>query len=109
MTFTGTAADINAALEGLTFTPSADFNGAASLQLTTTDGGALSDTDTVNITVTAVNDAPVNTVPAAPQSTSEDTALVFSSGNGNAISVSDVEGGSLQVTLAGSNGAITLS
>jgi len=28
-------------------------------------GGTLTDTDTVNITVTAVNDAPVNTVPAA--------------------------------------------
>ena len=47
-------------------------------------GGALSDTDTVAITVNAVNDAPVNTVPA-PQTTNEDTGLVFSSGNGNAI------------------------
>ena len=45
--------------------PRPNYNGAASLQITTNDqgnsgsGGALSDSDTVNITVNAVNDAPV--------------------------------------------------
>ncbi|HVG33171.1 MAG TPA: cadherin-like domain-containing protein, partial [Pyrinomonadaceae bacterium] len=59
MTFAGTIANINAALNNLSFTPTANFNGAASLQITTNDqgntgtGGALSDTDTVNITVLA--------------------------------------------------------
>ena len=62
----------------------------------------------VNITVNAVNDAPVNTVPG-PQSVNEDTALVFSAGNGNQISISDVDAGasSVQVTLTATNGAIT--
>src|SRR5207249_7013188 len=71
---------------------------------------ALSDTDNVAITVNAVNDAPVNSVPAA-QSTNEDTALVLSSGNGNLISISDVDGGagSEQVTLTATDGVITLS
>ena len=84
MTFTGTLADLNAALDGLSFLPAANFNGAASLQIVTNDqgntgvGGPLSDTDNVNITVNAVNDAPVNSVPG-PQSTNEDTTLVFSS------------------------------
>ena len=116
MTFTGTVANINAALNGLVFAPTANYNGAASLQIVTNDqgntgsGGALSDTDTVNITVNAVNDAPVHTVPA-PQSTNEDTALVFSSGNGNAITIGDVDAGGspVEVTLTASNGAITLS
>ncbi|MEX2138898.1 MAG: tandem-95 repeat protein [Pirellulales bacterium] len=116
MTFTGTAADINAALNGLVFAPAANYNGAASLQITTNDqgnsgsGGALSDTDTVNITVNAVNDAPVNSIPG-PQSTNEDTSVVFSSGNGNAISIADLDAGAnpVEVTLTASNGAITLS
>lgn len=65
MTFAGTLADINAALDGLTFDPTPDYNGAAALNVTTDDlgntgaGGAQSDTDSVDITVNAVNDAPV--------------------------------------------------
>jgi hypothetical protein len=52
----------------------------------------LSDTDTVNITVNAVDDAPVNTVPVA-QTTAEDTPLVLSSLGGNVISISDLDAG----------------
>ena len=60
MTFTGTIADINAALEGATFVADAYFTGSASVQITTDDlgnsgaGGALSDSDTIDITVQAV-------------------------------------------------------
>jgi hypothetical protein len=57
MTFTGTQAAINTALNGLTFTPAADFSGAALVTIETNDlgnsgtGGPLSDTDSVSITV----------------------------------------------------------
>jgi hypothetical protein len=57
MTFTGTIANINAALNGLRFTPTTNFTGAASLQINTNDqgntgaGGARSDADNVAITV----------------------------------------------------------
>lgn len=67
MSFTGTVADINAALDGLSFAPDANYNGAASVQIATSDlgntgsGGALSDTDAVAITVVSVNDPPVIT------------------------------------------------
>ena len=60
MIFKGTIADINAALEGATFVAAQNHTGSASLQITTNDlgnsgaGGALSDTDTVDITVQAV-------------------------------------------------------
>ena len=59
MTFTGTIASINTALNGLRFDPTADFNGSAVLTLNTNDqgnsgtGGARSDNDTVAITVNA--------------------------------------------------------
>ena len=64
MTFTGTIDDINTALDGLTFTPTASFNGTATVTITTDDqgntgtGGALSDVDIVNITVGTANETP---------------------------------------------------
>ena len=57
MTFTGTVADINAALEGMTFVATPGYTGTAGLQITTDDlgnsgaGGHLSDTDTIDITI----------------------------------------------------------
>ncbi|MBK9947788.1 MAG: DUF4347 domain-containing protein [Nitrospira sp.] len=56
------------------------------------------------------NDAPLNAVPGA-QSTSEDTSLVFSSGNGNQISITDPDssGASFEVTVSVTNGSLTLA
>ena len=59
MTFTGTLADVNAALNGLQYMPDADFTGTAHLTITTNDlasgavGGAKTTTDTVAINVSA--------------------------------------------------------
>ena len=58
MTITGTAAEINTALAGLSYTGNLNFNGADTLTVTTDDGTA-QDIDTVAITVNPVNDAPV--------------------------------------------------
>src|SRR5439155_231542 len=117
MTFTGTLLDINAALDGLTFAPAANYNGAATIDLTVDDrgnvgsGGILSDNKVLALTIVAVNDGPVNTAPG-PQTTNEDTARTFSSARGNAISIfdqdSDESGGQLQVTLAAADGRLTL-
>ena len=58
----------------------------------------------------APNQPPVNTVPS-PQTTDEDTSLVFSSANGNAISVNDADAGGnpVEITLKVTNGTTTLS
>ena len=76
----------------------------------TGSGGTLTDTDTVTITVDAVNDAPVNNDPGRSDHQRRH-ALVFSTGNGNAISISDLDAGgsAVEVTLTATNGAITLS
>jgi hypothetical protein len=114
MTFAGTASAINAALDGLAFAPPADATGSYTLSITADDqgntgtGGALSDTDTVGIMVVAVDDAPVNAVPAA-QATSEDNGLTFSVAAGNAVSVADVDAATLRVTLAATSGGLTLA
>ncbi|HEX7132807.1 MAG TPA: LamG-like jellyroll fold domain-containing protein, partial [Iamia sp.] len=60
MTFRGTIVDINLRLSGAWFTPTTSFTGAASLQVVGRDlgnvgsGGALSDTDSIAITVNAL-------------------------------------------------------
>ena len=114
-TFTGSQSDVNAALNGLVYAPNGNFNGPDTLQITTNDqgatgGGALADTDTVGLTVTAVNDGPVNTVPGA-QSVDEDTALTFSPGNGNAVSIADLDASAsdVRVTVDVDNGTLTLA
>ncbi len=118
LVLTGTISEINAVLEGLVYASNSNFNGNDTLTIVTNDngntgaGGPLSDTDTVGLVITAVNDAPVNTVPVA-QTVAEDGVLTFSAGNGNVVSVSDVdvaEGtGILSVTVGVSNGTLTLS
>ncbi|WP_295449369.1 cadherin-like domain-containing protein, partial [uncultured Thiodictyon sp.] len=65
VTIAGTAAQVNAALLGLVYSPTVNYNGADTLTLVTNDqgntgtGGPLTATSTVAITVDAVNDAPV--------------------------------------------------
>jgi len=65
MTFVGTIAEINNALDGLRFDPAPDYNGPASVQITVDDqgnvgwGGSKTDLDTIDITVTPANDAPI--------------------------------------------------
>ena len=60
--FTGTLADVNAALDGLVFTPNTGFTGVAAIDIEVDDlgnsgaGGALTDSDHVDI---VVGDAPL--------------------------------------------------
>jgi CshA-type fibril repeat protein/VCBS repeat-containing protein len=75
------------------YAPAANFNGTDSFIYTVTDG-VLTDTGTVTLTVTAVNDAP--TAGADSASTPEDTAVVIDV----LANDSDAEGGALTVTAA---------
>ncbi len=75
MTFTGSDAAINAALNGMSFLGEKDYAGAASVQIQTSDG-ALVDTDTVAITVNPVNDAPVAAEDVVYVSTNTDNILI---------------------------------
>ena len=85
MTFTGTLPAINAALNGLVFTPNLNYNGLAFITLTTNDlgatgtGGALSDTDLATIDVLPVNDAPDGTDTTV--TLNEDSTYTFSLGD----------------------------
>ncbi|WP_203249965.1 DUF4347 domain-containing protein [Cysteiniphilum marinum] len=65
MTISGTVANINAALNGLTYLPREDFFGNLAIDVTVedtftaTDGNQFSQSDTINLTINAVNDAPI--------------------------------------------------
>ncbi len=73
------------------------------------DGNAANNTASIMTTVVPVNDPPTVTVPGA-QATLEDTAVVFSSANGNAIQLQDVDAGAgtVRVTLVATGGVLTL-
>jgi hypothetical protein len=113
---TGTLANLNAALAGVSYQGNLDYNGSDTVHVVIDDlghtgGGSLTDTTDVSINITAVNDAPVNQLPPAGQNTPLNTNLVFSAANGNAIVVSDVDanGGDEQVTLSVTAGTLTLA
>jgi hypothetical protein len=118
VTIDGTTTDVNAVLASLGYTPTLNYNGADTLTIVTNDnsntgaGGPLSDTDMVAITVNPIDDAPVNTIPLG-QATPEDVAITFSSGNGNAIQIADVDAGGANLTVTinvpPSTGTLTLT
>ncbi len=111
-------ADINAGK--LKYTPAANASGTGYASFTfrvrdnggTANGGVNLDPtpNTLTVNVSAVNDAPVNTVPAA-QATAYNTPLVFSTPNGNRIALADADAGSasIQVALGATNGTLALS
>ena len=111
LTGTSTVANYQTALRSVTYTNSSDNPTASrTITFTASDGISVPGSATRGIAITAVNDAPINTVPG-PQTTNEDTAKVFSSGNANQISVGDVDLGAnpIKITLTSSNGTLTLS
>ena len=112
VTITGTVSAVNAALASVTYSPAANFNGADTLTLTTNDqgntgdGGALTDTDTVGITVTPVNDAPTIAGPTGPLSVDPADTITISD-----LAIGDVDvaigpDGTYTVTLAVGGGSL---
>jgi len=95
----------------LRFVPGPNFSGTATFTYEIGIVGTTTPTatGTVTVTVNPINDPPVVTVPG-PQTTLEEQPRVFSTANGNAITISDVDAGSadVQVTLAVTNGTLTM-
>ncbi|KPA09446.1 hemagglutinin/hemolysin-like protein, partial [Candidatus Magnetomorum sp. HK-1] len=109
MSFTGSQANINTALENLSLTTTTNYNGFAAITLTTNDLGhsgegytPYADTDSITITVVAVNDNPVNTLPTS-LTTTEEVPTTFIA------SVSDIDGYSVNVVLTSDAGTLSLS
>jgi len=85
----------------LTYTPNANFNGTDSVEITVADGKGGTTTQTVSVTVTAVNDAPVADT-TAPVATAEDTPATIT------VVASDVDGDALTFTAgSATNGVVS--
>lgn len=80
ITVEGTKAALNAALASLTYTPTANYHGDATLTVTANDrglvgsGGVQTDSKSVAITVTPINDRPTATTDIVLPAVNEDTA-----------------------------------
>jgi hypothetical protein len=112
LTGSATVANYQTALRSITYNNNSDNPDTTTRTVTfaTNDGSLASNTASRTITLTAVNDSPINSVPGS-QTIFENTAQVFSVGNSNLISISDVDAGSssVQVQLVSTNGKTTLS
>ena len=82
----------------VSYTPNANFFGSDSFTYTVSDGNGGSDTATVNITVTNVNDAPVLTSSVAMSLISSTNSNLFNVGL--AASATDQEGESVTIQVA---------
>ena len=112
LTLTGVSNAVNGgvALDGngdVVFTPDADFNGSASFDYTVSDGNGGTATQTVAVTVAAVNDAPVAITDST--SASEDTAVTILA-SALLANDSDIDGDTLSISSVSNavNGAVAL-
>lgn len=113
LTLSGSAsvAAYQAELAALSFKSRSDDPGTArTITVTVTDGAATSAAANVLLTVAPTNDAPVNGVPGS-QTGTEGGTIVFSTANGNALTVSDPDAGSsvIRVKLTAGHGTLTLA
>jgi hypothetical protein len=109
-TVSGTVANLNAALSGLVYAPTTNYVGSDSLAMSISDpGDGLSASKNVSLTI---NSLPAPTIGAPASATmQQNSSLVFSSANGNAISVADSGAGtnSDSLTLSVAHGTLTLA
>ena len=98
LTLSGTAAQINAALASIGYQPTANYFGPAVLTVRSTDVAGLFDQDTVNITVSSVNDPPVDGNES--NNVTEDVTLTVADGAAGDLlnNFSDVDGGTPSIT-----------
>ncbi len=101
----------------VTFTPTANFNGAANFTYIANDGGLTSNSATVTVNVAAVNDAPVavNDILAA----TEDTAITYTAlqllGNdtdidfGDTLTIASVTSGTGGIAVLNADGTVTFT
>jgi hypothetical protein len=118
VSFIGTLPQLNAALNGLTFTPATLFRGSAFLSVLINDNGNLGGAAKTGsggapIAVARGNVPPTINGPHAAQAASTNL-LIFAHANGNAITVQDVDAGSgndtvLVQVLSGSLSAFNTS
>ena len=100
---TSASSSLGASISGstLTISPTADYNGSGSLTVQVSDG-SLTDSESISVTVNAVNDAPV-LASISNQTTNEDTSKQVN------LSASDVDGDSLSYSVTAASAELSTS
>jgi hypothetical protein len=106
-TVTGTLTNLNAALSNLTYQPAANYSGSDTLAISVVDSGD-GKSGSASVALTVSSSGPSITAPAS-ESLAENTSLVFSTRNGSAISINDVNTGGDSVALSVAHGTLTLA
>jgi hypothetical protein len=120
VTFTGLASDINSALDGLVYTPAANFTGTDTLNVSTDDpqsaANGLTDAEQVGIAVTAPAPAPTSVtimdqgISTSPLETDDQTPLILTSDGGDNIVITEPDPNAvLTVTLSVADGTLELA
>lgn len=111
MTLTGSVANLNTAINGLTYTPIAGFSGSGSLKMSVNDPVTnLNGSSTLGITINPLNQPPSVDSPQTA-AVSENASVVFSASNGNEITVADSDAGTNaeRLTLTATHGTLRLA
>lgn len=113
LTLSGSAsvADYQSVLATLSFKTASDNPGTArDIVISVTDGSLASAEAHITLTVSPVNDAPVNSVPGN-QTGEAGIPIIFSAANGNALTVSDPDGSGeiVRVRVSVDHGTLTLA
>ena len=88
----------------VTYTPKANFNGTDSFVVTASDGKGGTATQTINVTIAAVNDKPAFAAASQAVTTDEDVAKAIP------LAATDVDGDAVTYTAAdGANGTVQVS
>ncbi len=101
VTFKGALADVNAALAGVAYRGTQDYNGSDTLSVSVSDlgnvgtGGELTTSGSVGITVNPVNDPPTVSGTASNQPVADTATLLPFTG----VTIADVDGDTLTVTV----------
>lgn len=106
LTLSGTLQEINDALAAMSYQSNADFKGSDNLIINVIEGGEITATNSIFLTVDAVNDPPEITVPQAVQVVNEEDSITITGTSVFDIDIAETVSGTFKVTLAAENGII---
>jgi RHS repeat-associated protein len=99
LVLTGSLSEVNTKLSQLRYQPDANYVGSDALSISVNDqgntgaGGALSASKTIDLTITAVNDAPILSGPASVAVTEDASQLILG------LQVSDIDAGGSEISV----------
>jgi hypothetical protein len=106
VSLSGTLQEINDALSAMSYQGNSDFKGSDNLTIKVIEGGEVTATNNIFLTVDAVNDPPEITVPGAIQVVDEEESITITGTSVFDIDMAETISGTFKVTLSVDNGIL---